>query len=181
MMKSRIARFFTTILSTSLVLALAAQGVSAQTMEQTWGKISFQTALPFSPPLEIGLDAVALIHPPESGMGEEQMEITLARVSQVVQENMNNNDEEVIAYIKTTFFGLTDPASTSVVRIFQGQQITGQSQSIDFPNDAELEYFLVPLADGSKIFVAFKWALNFSREQVEEIISAVSLSFRETE
>lgn len=53
MMKSRIARFFTTILSTSLVLALAAQGVSAQTMEQTWGKISFQTALPFSPPWKL--------------------------------------------------------------------------------------------------------------------------------
>lgn len=177
-MKSRMICIFSSVLSVlALLLLIAPEGLAANT-EHTWGKISFQTGIPFSEPQDIGLDAVALVHPPESSMGEEQIEITLASVSQVLQESMEN-DEDIIAYVKTALFGVPDPASATIARVFQGQQVTGQTQSIDFPQNAELEYYLLPLSDGSKIFVAFKWVLNFSRAQVEEIISTVSLSFKE--
>lgn len=178
-MKANLACIFVAALST--VVMWTAQASAVTTTEYTWDKIKFQTLLPFSDPQKIGLEAVVLVHPPDSNPGEEQMEITLVRVSQVLQESLENNDAEVLAYVKTTFFGISEPASLSLKRFILGNELVGESQDINFPRDADLEYYLVPLSDGDKIFMAFKWGLDFPREQVEAVIDTVTKSFKETE
>jgi hypothetical protein len=157
----------------TLQIAGAAKG------EHTWGKIGFQTPLDFSAPQKLGLDAVALIHPPDCGLGQGQMEISLVAVPKDMAESMGNKDAEILSYVKTTFLGSATPAAKKMERSFLGKKVAGEAQTTSIPKKSEMELYLVPLADGDKVAVGFKWDAAFPKEKAESIIAKVAATFKE--
>ena len=71
---------FLIALAAVMLSALAGPASGADTFPCTWWKVAFDSPVAFSPPQEIGMDAVALLSPPDSGLGQAQMEITLVAV-----------------------------------------------------------------------------------------------------
>jgi hypothetical protein len=163
-----------------LVGFLTVQISGAEQGEHQWEKIGFQTPLAFSAPQKLGLDAVVMMHPPESGLGKGQMEITLVAVPKDLQESLGKKDEEIRKYVKGTFLASTLPATRSPERSFLGKKVVGEGQAVSIPKKGELEFYLVPLADGDQMAVAFKWDAAFPKDKAESVIAKVAQSFKET-
>jgi len=178
-MKSKILQGSTSVIIALLFAFLTVQISGAETGDQKWWKVSFKTPVAFSSPQKVGLDAVALVHPPESGLGRGQMEITLVGVPKDMQESMGNKDAEVLAYVKATFLASTLPATKSVERSFLGKKVVGGAQSVSIPKKGELEIYLVPLSDGDKVAVGFTRDVAMPKEKAESIINMVAQSFKE--
>jgi hypothetical protein len=163
-----------------LFIALVSVPISgAANVDQQWWKISFQVPVAFSTPQKVGLDAAALVYPPESGLGQGQMEITLVAVPKDMAESLGNQDAEILTYVKTTFLGATAPVSRSVERSFLGKKVAGAAQSTSIPKKGELEIYLIPLSDGDKVAVAFSRDTAFARDKADSIITTVAQSFKE--
>jgi hypothetical protein len=170
------------LISVSAVIflwAMTLQAGSADTKDSQWCKVGFKTPVPFSAPQKAGLDAVVLVHPPESGLGKGQMEITLVAVPKDMQESMGNEDAQILSYVKTTFLGSATPATKSVERSFLGRKVVGEAQSSSIPKPVELELYLVPLSDGDKVAVGFKKDVSMLKEKAENIIRTVAETFKE--
>lgn len=152
---------------------------AGQALVNAWGKVTFQTPLEFSPPVEIGLDAVSLLHPAGSDLGTATMEITLIAVPKEMQESFGNNDDDVLAYVKTTFLALTDPAEATMRRDFGGKASTGEKHATTFPRPRNLEIYLLPLSDGDKLVVALSRYQGVREEEMGKVASMISATLRE--
>jgi len=160
----------------SLALPPLAAG---QDMVNAWGKVTFHTPLAFSPPVEIGLEAVSLLHPAGSDLGTATMEITLIAVPKEMQESFGNNDEDIVAYVKTTFLALTDPAQATIRRDFGGKPCTGEKHATTFPRPRNLEIYLLPLSDGDKLLVALSRYQGMREEDMEKVATMIAATLRE--
>ena len=114
----KIIQVWTSTMIALLICFLTVQISGAETSEHKWGKVSFKTPVAFSSPQKVGLDAVALVYPPESGLGKGQLEITLVSVPKDMQESFGNKDAEILSYVKATFLASTLPATKSVQTLF---------------------------------------------------------------
>jgi len=178
-MKGKMVQVWTLAMMVLLIPLMTAHISGAATSDYKWEKVSFQAPVAFSSPQKVGLDAVVLVHPPESGLGKGQMEITLVAVPKDMQESMGNKDAEIMNYVKTTFLGSALPATKSVERSFLGRKIVGEAQSSTIPKKVEVELYLIPLSDGDKVAVGFKTDSAMAKEKAEDIIKAVAQSFKE--
>jgi hypothetical protein len=151
----------------------------AENADHKWWKIGFQVPVAFSTPQKVGMDAAAMVHPPESGLGKGQMEITLVEVPKDMQASFGNQDAEILTYVKATFLGATAPAARSVERTFLGKKVVGAAQSTSIPKPGELEIYLIPLSGGDKVAVAFSRDAAFAKDRADRIIAAVAQSFKE--
>jgi hypothetical protein len=178
-MKSKIVPVWSLAMIAVLTFISTVQVSGAEMSEHTWEKVSFKTPVAFSSPQKAGLDAVALVHPPESGLGKGLMEITLVAVPKDMQESMGNNDAEILSYVKATFLASTAPSAKSVERSFLGRKVTGEAQSSSIPKPGELELYLIPLSGGDKVAVGFKRDNAMPKEKAESVINTVAQSFKE--
>ena len=178
-MKSKIVPGCSLALLILLLSLMTVRNSGAENIDHKWWKIGFQVPVAFSNPQKVGLDAAAMVHPPESGLGKGQMEITLVAVPKDMQESLGNKDAEILTYVKTTFLGATAPAAKPVHRSFLGKKVTGEAQSTSIPKKSELEIYLIPLTDGDKVAVAFSRDTAFAREKADSIITTVAQSFKE--
>ena len=121
-MKRKIAPIWPLAMMALLICFLTVQISGAETSEYKWEKVSFKTPVAFSSPQKLGLDAVTLVHPPESGLGKGQMEITLVAVPKDMQESMGNKDAEIIELCQGHVSRL-NPAGGKVGRtVFPGSE-----------------------------------------------------------
>jgi len=178
-MKSNRVQVLILFMVAIFICTMTAPISAAETGDIQWGKVSFKTPVPFSPPQKAGLDAVVLLHPPESGLGKGQMEITLVAVSKDMQESMGNKDTEILSYVKATFLASAKPATKSVERSFLGRKVVGEAQASSIPKKVELELYLIPLTDGDKVAVGFTRDIAMSKEKAESIVNMVAQSFKE--
>jgi hypothetical protein len=170
------------LMSAMLVLLFSlftVQLSGAAANDHTWWKIGFQTPVAFSSPEKIGLDAAALMHPPESGLGKAQMEITLVGVPKGMAEGLGNKDDKILQYVKTTFLGAATPAAKKVERTFLGKKVAGEAQATSIPKKGELEIYLIPLSDGDKVAVGFVRDAQFPQDKAEGVINTVAQSLKE--
>jgi hypothetical protein len=178
-MKSKIMHVWTSVMMALLLALVTVQISAAETGDQKWWKVSFKAPVAFSSPQTIGLDAVALVHPPESGRGKGQMEITLVAVPKDLQESFGNKDAEVLSYVKGTFLASTLPATKSVERTFLGRKVAGEAQTVSIPKQGELELYLISLSDGDKVAVGFTRDVAMPKDKAESIINTVAQSCKE--
>jgi hypothetical protein len=178
-MKGKIAHLWIWLLMALLLSLFTVQLSWAGANDHTWWKISFQTPLAFSSPEKIGLDAAALNHPPESGLGKAQMEITLVGVPKGMAESLGNKDAEILNYVKATFLGAATPATKKVERTFFGKKVAGEAQDTTIPKKGELEIYLIPLSDGDKVALGFVRDAQFPKDKADGVIKAVAQSLKE--
>jgi hypothetical protein len=178
-MKGKVAHRVIPVMMALLVCLLTVQISGADQGDHKWEKITFQTPLAFSAPQKLGLDAVVMVHPPESAPGKGQMEIILVAVPKDLQESLGKKDDEIRNYVKGTFLASTLPATRSTARSFLGKKVAGEGQAVSIPKKGELEFYLVPLADGDQVAVAFKWDAAFPKDKADSVITKVAESFKE--
>ncbi len=178
-MKGKSAHLWIWLLMALLISLFTVQLSGAGANDHTWWKIGFQTPLAFSSPKEIGLDAAAMMHPPESGPGKAQMEITLVGVPKDMAESLGNKDAEILNYVKATFLGAATPATKKVERSFMGKKVAGEAQDTTIPKQGELELYLIPLTDGDKVALGFTRDAQFPKDQADGVINAVAQSLKE--
>jgi len=176
-MKSHLLLFVSLFIST---LAISTQPATCtETFTNTWWKVAFETPVAFSPPKEIGLDAVSLLHPPDSGLGKASMEIVLIAVPKEMQEAFNSNDAEILNYIKQTFLALNSPAKAKVERTFLGTQSAGERHATTIPKNKSIEVYQLTLADGDKIALAFVRDAVMTEDAAEKVGALVASTFKE--
>jgi hypothetical protein len=176
-MKAHPFLLFSLIIS---ALIISIQSAScAETFANTWWKVAFDTPVVFSSPKEIGLDAVSLLHPKDSGPGKAGMEIVLIAVPKEMQGAFNNNDTEILGYIKTTFLALNSPAKDKVERAFFRKKSAGERHATTIPQNKSIEVYLLTLADGDKVALAFIRDAAMTGDAAEKIWAMVSSTFKE--
>lgn len=151
----------------------------SENFSYSWWKITFDCPVEFSQPIEIGLDAVSLLYPPEADFKTGQIEITLVAVSKGMKEDLGNAEVDVIEYVKAVFLGTAKPPLETIDRSFLGNIITGQLLDIAIPQEGMMEFYLVSLSRGDSVAMAFRWNISVQKEKVEKIISMVSSTLRE--
>jgi hypothetical protein len=166
--------------------ALASAGRAAEPaggtgLRHAWWTVAFETPVPFSAPREIGLDAVALAHPPGSGEGVGRIEIVLAAAPKDMVDGMGMSDEELLGYFKTTFLGLSAPAVRKVERTFLGRTVAGGAQSASIPRARNVESYLIPLSGGAKLFLAVASDAAVPAADIEAVLAALARSLKEVE
>ncbi|MFH0783062.1 MAG: hypothetical protein V2B20_14090 [Pseudomonadota bacterium] len=176
-MESKVWSVF--VLITLMLSISAGPGMAAEMFSSTWWKIAFNSPVPFSPPQEIGMDAVALLYPAQSNLGQAQLEISLIALPKEMQESFANNDAEIVNYVKGTFLASTTASEKTAVRTFLGKKVVGEIQATSIPKSSTLEVYLIPLADGDKIAVAFARDASMANDEAEKIIEMVASSFKE--
>lgn len=165
----------------ALVGAVRAEGsTDGPGIRHTWWRVSFETAVPFSAPTEIGLDAVALAHPPDTAGGVGRIEIVLAAAPKDMVDGMGMNDDELLSYFKTTFLGLSAPAVKKAERTFLGRTVSGSTQSTSIPRARNVEAYLLPLTGGAKLFLAVAADAAVPAADAEAVVAAVARTLKET-
>jgi len=166
----------------ALVGAVRAEGsTDGPGIRHTWWRVSFETSVPFAAPTEIGLDAVALAHPPENAGGVGHIEIVLAAASKDMVDGMGMNDAEMLGYFKSTFMGLAAPAARNTERTFLGRTVAGGAQSTKIPRARNVESYLIPLSGGTKLFLAVAADAAVPAADVEAVLAAVARTLKEVE
>jgi hypothetical protein len=178
-MQGKIAHIWMSAMIALLISLFTVQILGAEANAHKWWKIGFEVPLAFSSPQKVGMDAAAMMHPPESGLGKAQMEITLVGVPKDMAESLGNQDAEILNYVKATFLGDATPATKSVERSFLGKKVVGQAQVTSIPKKGELELYLIPLSDGDKVAVGFTRDAGFPKEKADSVIAKVAQSFKE--
>jgi hypothetical protein len=161
------------------MMAMAAPSQGADTFSHKWWRVGFETPIPFSEPIRLGLGAVALVNPPENGLGQGLMEITLVAVPKDMQESMGNDDKEILSYVKSTFLGTAKPAESDSERSFMGQASKGGIQKTTIPKPGELEIHLVALSDGDKVAVGLTRDANAPVEDARRVMDMLARTFKE--
>lgn len=161
----------------SLSMSPAAWG--AETFSHSWGRVGFETPLAFSKPMDIGMGAVALTSPPQSGPGQGDLVITLVEVPKDLQESMGNNPAEVMNYVKSTHLGTTKPAQGARERTFLGQVVKGEVQQMAIPKPGELEVYMVSLPGGDKVAVALTRDQKIPADVAAKVMEMVAKTFKE--
>jgi len=150
-------------------------------LRHTWWRVSFETPVPFAAPAEIGLEAVALAHPPDTGKGVGRIEIVLAAAPKDMVDGMGMNDDELLGYFKTTFMGLSTPAARKTERAFLGHAVAGGAQSTSIPRARNVESYLVPLAGGAKLFLAVSSDPAVPAADVEAVLAVLARTLNQVE
>ena len=130
------------------VLILGTSAFGSENFSYNWWKVTFKSPVEFSQPVEVGLDAVSLLNPPNVDFKTVQIEITLVAVPKNMKEDLGNTDEDVIEYVKAVFLGTTEPPLETMDRSFLENTITGQVLDMAIPHDGLMEFYLVPLSNG---------------------------------
>jgi hypothetical protein len=141
--------------------------------------VIFTTPLPFSEAAAIGLDAYACLYPAGSKLGSEEFAIVFVFFSTQMQSETGFSDREMLDYARSTFLGLGLPAKENKKRIFAGREIKGAMDATAIPRPGLWESYLLSLADGRKLVLAFKAAATMDKAQAEKIIATAAQSFAE--
>lgn len=163
----------------SLVMTMGNPAGCADTFPHKWWRVSFDTPIPFSEPIRLGMGAVALVSPPDKGLGQGGLEITLVAAPKDLQEGMGDNEKELLTFVKGTFLGATNPAESSAERSFMGQTAKGDVQKTSLPKPGELEIYLVALSDGDKVAVGLTRDLNTPAEEAMKVMDMIAQTFKE--
>jgi hypothetical protein len=151
---------------------LPGQPASAtQSYNNAWGKVTFETPLPLSPPMDIGIDAVTLSSP--------TMEIILVAVTKEMQEAFGNNDGDILEYIKTTFFAVSGPPTATVDRTFLGKKYTGEKHAATIPQPKILEIHLLTLKSGDKLALVMSHGNSLSDDDAEKVAAMIAATLKE--
>lgn len=161
------------------VLIFGTSAYGSENFSYNWWKVAFKSPVEFSQPIEIGMDAVSLLNPPNSDFKTLQTEITLVAVPKNMKEDLGNTDEDIIEYVKAVFLGTTEPPRKTVDRSLLENTITGQVLDVVIPYEGMMECYLIPLSKGDSLAIAFRWNLSVQKEEVEKIISIVLSTLRE--
>ena len=146
---------------------------------QQWGPVAFDTPVPFSPPADIGLDAVSFRFPAESDPMESRMELTLVLASKGYVESMGGS-KELLANMVGVFLGLTKYDAAEPRHVL-GASIDGWKAKNTLPRVLYWEFHLVPIKDGSRVLVALARSDQATPEEAAQVLDMVSRTFRERE
>ncbi|HUU06532.1 MAG TPA: hypothetical protein VMZ49_11725 [Patescibacteria group bacterium] len=141
--------------------------------------VTLQTPVPFSPSSSIGLDAYSCLYPAGAKLGSEEFEITFVFFSTQMQSDTGFSDREMLDYARSTFLGLGMPAKENKTRMFAGKEVKGDVDATSIPHPAICESYLLSLADGRKLVLAFKASASMDKALAETIIAAAIASFAE--
>jgi hypothetical protein len=172
----------TMLYSSLAVLSLllwASCGSKEELHRYSWWKVSFDLPLQFSGPVDIGVGAAAFVHPAESEPGQADIEITLVSVPVDLQLSLDNDEDAILDFVKSTFLGTTKPADESLERTFLGKKIVGGLQDITIPRKGQMETYLIPLSDGDMVAVSVMHEDGISVETSQRIVDALASTMKE--
>ncbi len=165
-------------LSIALALAVAVASASAAAGHPaTMHGLSFATTAEFSPPAEVGLDALRMVFPKDAKAGAEKMSLTAVRFPAEAVGAGGMADAELLEYVKTAFLAASGPGKL-IERTFLAQKVAGQAFEKSIPNPALAEVYIVPLKSGDKVVLGFVFAADFTAQAAQAIAEAAA-SLRE--
>ena len=171
--------FLSLIFGTAILVMVVTPALSARTFTHSWWRVGFETPTAFSKPIRLGLDAAALVSPPEKGLGQGRMEITLVAVPKDLQESLGHNETEILSYVKSTFLGTVKPAESKVERSFMGQTIQGEFLKTTLPKPGNLEIYLVTLSGGDQVAIGLTHDLETTAEEARQVMDLAAKTFKE--
>ncbi len=178
---ARFMRSFPPLLVILIFAAAIGCGSPDKGHPNSWGSVTFSTPVKFSAPVDIGLDAVALVSPPERRPGAGRMEITLVKVVKDMAESIGDDETILTEYLKPTFLGITEKGTEAAGRAFLGKTIPGEIMETEVPVPGELVCYLVPLSGGDRLLVALRRAADTPAEEAETVLAMIAETLDEVQ
>lgn len=146
-----------------------------------WWRLAFETPIEFSEPIRLGLGAVSLVHPPEQGLGQGALEITLVAVPKDLADSMDGNAEDILTFVKSTFLGTDQPAEQHSERLILGELARGGRQQTSIPKAGEMEFFLVNLSAGDKAALVVTRDAQTPADDAQSVMDSLARTLQEVE
>ncbi len=164
-----------------LLVLTVGQGLCLADMKtNSWQGLTFQTPAAFSAPMEIGMGAVSFLYPAKASMAKAQFEITMVTIKKEQQEKMGMDDAGLLNYAKSTYLATAKPAQKYKERKILGRAVKGEVQEKSIPKKSRLESYLITLADGTKVVLAFTIDVKMPKKDAEGISDAVARTLTES-
>lgn len=134
----------------------------------------FETPTGFSEVQALKNDTVGVVS------DDQRITVRLMPLTPDTLSFLNMEDAELINYVKYFFLGINAPSSNYPQRRFFGRTVTGELQlQRNQRGFTTTEIYLVPLAAGHKVAIAFEADDQLPISNVEEAINTVAQSLRE--
>lgn len=159
---------------------LALTSCSAQESHAVrWKDLSFSTPVEFSPPVEIGLDAVGFLTPKDATMPNAAMELRMVHITREMLESFGGSTDEALNYVRITFFGTAETGSPLPSRNMLGVEVTGTKQTVTIPRNGDLELYLLPLSKGAHAVLGLYRYDTQSQQLAEETMEMIAETLHE--
>ncbi len=161
-----------------LVAAVAVTiGAAGKKYACTLHGLTFESGAEFSAPQKAGLDALLAVHPRKAKPGKEKMGIMAVLYSRETQKSMGMKDAGLLDYTRSVFLGVVK-AGKPIERVFAGKKVRGDAAEKKIPVPMTVETYVLTLANGSRVGIAFNYIPQFKAE-AEKIIAEIAASIRE--
>ncbi len=136
--------------------------------------VKFSVNLEFSELTKAGTDAFIAVFPADAEVQNAEISITIVNVSQDFLQQSGMPDEAVSMYVKTTFFGVSQPAETSSTIDIAGQKANLETISKNIPVSSELKLISINTPQNSKMFIGIDAVQSADNQIVTQIINDIS-------
>lgn len=89
------------------------------------------------------------------------------------------NKEQALQNAKTTYLGVSKPATERFARTFFGRRTPGDKQTTTIPTASTVESYLVETPSDQWLFVGIKYQNAMSSEEAEKIIASIAETLKE--
>ena len=145
----------------------------------TWKGLAFSTPVEFSPPVEIGLDAVGFLTPKNATMPNATLELRMVHITREMLESFGGSKEEALNYVRITFFGTAETGSPLASRNMLGAEVAGTTQAVTIPRHGVLELYLLPLSKGAHVVIGLFCYDTKSQQLVQETMDMIAETLHE--
>jgi hypothetical protein len=164
----------------SLLASAVAPVVAAEQVVAMHG-YCFRSPVPLSAPLEVGLHALEVAHPPGTEPGKELFSLLAVRFPLVVTDTKAGmTPAELREYVRSVFLAAAPRGGESVRRRLLGEWVEGETYTTSIPAPSFGEVFVLRRRDGDSVVLGFKVRQEWA-EPGRDLIAAISDSLREGE
>ncbi|HOJ03768.1 MAG TPA: hypothetical protein PK916_07180 [Bacteroidota bacterium] len=145
----------------------------------TWKGITFSTPFEFSPPVDIGLDAVGFLTPKDATLPNATMELRMVHITREMLESFGGSKDEALNYVRITFFGTAEVGSPLASRNMLGTDVAGTTQTVTIPRHGVLELYLLPLSKEAHVVLGLFCYDTKSQQLAQETMDMIAETLHE--
>jgi len=131
-----------------------------------------------SKPEKVGMNAYQLSYPKTAQPGQEQFSVTMVLLSKEAGMQIGKNDQELLQYAKSTYFGYAK-AGKAVQRDILSKKTAGELCEKKIPVASTAEVYILTKKNGDKIVLGFYYTKQKKLEEIEKIVAKIAAGIKE--
>jgi hypothetical protein len=159
-----------------------AQPVAATTQQPTnytLMGVSFESPEPFSAPMPMPQESVAILYPATATPGNEDFKVTLRSLPPKDLVSDSLTDQEFSQWARVALLGKNRPPVGQIERTILGRRLIGDVQLEQSRRQTVSELFVLSLTSGHRLLITFESNQQLSLPKMERFIGHIASSMQE--